>query len=213
MIAETLQAKNDFESYILDTRNKLENDLSPFTSPSERERLERQLTEGEEWLYGDGYDAQKSEYKQRLTQLKAIGDPIAMRKFEQEHRAEAAGALKQSIGHLQRFAATNDDKTAHITAEERAKLVSESNSVDEWLASTMSQLDRQAKHENPAVTIAQLKAKKEALEKLAHPIVNKPKPAPPKEEKKTEPPPSSASPPPKPNSPPPADAPKMDTSA
>ena len=215
MIAETLQAKNDFESYILDTRNKISDDLAPYTSPSERDRLDKQLTEGEEWLYGDGYDAQRSEYKTRLAALKQIGDPIAARKHEAEHRSDVAGQLKQTIGHYQRFASTTDDKTSHVTPEERQKLSAECNSVDEWLASTMSQLDRQAKHENPSVTIAQLRAKKEALDKFAQPIVNKPKPTPPKEEKKAaEPPAQSASPPPKATSPPPAgDAPKMDTSA
>ena len=215
MIAETLQSKNDLESYILDTRNKLSDDLSSYVSSSDKDRLERLLTDSEEWLYGDGYDAQRSEYKKRLTELKALGDPIAGRKFEAEHRADAAGQLKQAIGHYQRWAGTVDEKTAHVTADERKKLVDESTSVDEWLASTMSGLDRQPKHENPTVTIAQLKAKKDALDKLAHPIVNKPKPAPPKEEKKTEPPPASSSPPPTSGSPPPAgaEAPKMDTSA
>ena len=161
-----MQAKNDFEGYILDTRNRLSDELSSYISPSEKEKLERMLTEGEEWLYGDGYDAQKSEYKKRLGDLKAIGDPVVARRYETEHRADAAGSLKQTIGHYQRWASTSDEKSAHITPEERQKVVDECNSVDEWLASTMSKLDRQPKHETPHVTIAQLKAKKDALDKV-----------------------------------------------
>ena len=215
VIAETLQAKNDLESYILEMRNKLSDDLSPFVSDSEKATFEQLLTESEEWLYGDGYDAQKSEYKKKLENLKQLGDPIAARKYESEHRSEYANQLKQSIGHYQRWAATQDEKTAHVTADERQKLVAETQQVDEWLAQTQSQLDRQPKQQNPTVTVAQLKAKKEALDKFAQPIVNKPKPAPPKvEEKKTEQPPQSSSPPPTSSSPPPnGDAPKMDTTA
>ena len=215
MIAETLQSKNDFESYILEMRNKLGDDLAPFVNDSEKSQFEQLLTTSEEWLYGDGYDAQKSEYKKKLADLKQLGDPIAARKYEAEHRGEYAAQLKQSIGHYQRWASTQDEKTAHVTAEERQKLMAETQQVDEWLAQTQSQLDRQPKQQNPSVTVAQLKAKKEALDKFAQPIVNKPKPAPPKvEEKKTEQPPQSASPPPNSSSPPPAgEAPKMDTTA
>ena len=53
-----------------------------------------------------------------------------------------------------------------MTPEERQKLVDESNAVDEWLATTMSHLDRQPKHENPHTTIQQIKAKKDALDKV-----------------------------------------------
>ena len=215
MIAETLQSKNDFESYILEMRNKLGSDLASFVSDSDKAKFEQQLTDSEEWLYNDGYDAQKSEYKKRLADLKQLGDPIAARKYEAEHRGEFAGHLKQSIGHYQRWASTQDEKTAHVTAEERQKLMTETQQVDEWLAQTQSQLDRQPKQQNPTVTVAQLKAKKDALDKFAHPIVNKPKPAPPKaEDKKPEQPAQSASPPPTSSSPPPnGEAPKMDTSA
>ena len=219
VIAETLQSKNDLESYILEMRNKLSDELSAFISESDRSRISSLLTDSEDWLYGDGYDAQRSEYKRRLTELKTLGDPVIARKYEADHRAEYAGQLKQAVGHYQRWASQSDDKTAHVTAEERKKLVDESNTVDEWLASTMSQLDRQPKTSNPSVSIAQLKQKKEQLDKFAQPIVNKPKPTPPppaKDDKKTaDAPAGTASPPPQSASPPPAgaEAPKMDTSS
>ena len=215
VIAETLQSKNDLESYVLEMRNKLSDDLAPYVSDSDKSKFEQLLTESEDWLYGDGYDAQKSDYKKKLSDLKQLGDPIVARKYEAEHRGEYAGQLKQSIGHYQRWAGTTDEKTAHVTAEERQKLMAETQQVDEWLAQTQSQLDRQPKQNNPTITVAQLKAKKEALDKFAQPIVNKPKPAPPKtEEKKAEQPAQSASPPPTAGSPPPAgEAPKMDTTA
>jgi len=216
------------ESYVLEMRNKLSDDLAPYVTDRDREKINALLTENEDWLYGDGYDAQKSDYKKRLADLKQLGDPITNRKYEVDHRREYAEQLKAAIGGYQRFAASTEEKFAHITAEERQKLLEETNKVDEWLATAMSQADRQPKTENPSTTISQLKAKKEALDKFAAPIVNKPKPAPPKEEKK-ETPPTSKSPAPEqqqaaggagasPSPPPtssasPSPEPKMDTAA
>ena len=182
IIFETNQAKNDLESYVLEMRNKIsdENELAKYATETEKELLNKMLSETEDWLYGDGYDAQKSEYKKRLESLKAVGDPIYKRKFEREHRGEYANALKQTIGATQRLASSTDEKYAHISAEDRKPILDETNKVDEWLSRTLSELDRQAQHENPKTTIAEFIQKKDALEKFANPIMSKAKPAPPK---------------------------------
>jgi len=115
-------------------------------------------------------------------------------------------------------------KYAHISPEDRQKVLDEVNTIDEWLSSTLTSLDRQPKTQNPSVTVANIVAKKDALDKFSAPIVNKPKPAPPKvEEKKPDVPNPAKSPSPSPEQPaagpaPGADtaagaAPKMDTSA
>jgi len=215
VIAETLQSKNDLETYVLEMRNKLSDELSQYASDSDKERIGALLTENEDWLYGDGYDAQKSEYKKRLNELKQLGDPIVARRFEADHRNEYAGELKSTIGHYQRFVASTEEKYAHITAEERQKVAVECQNVDEWLSTSLTKADHANKTENPPLTVAQLRAKKEQLDKFALPIVNKVKKAV-VEEKKEEPKPSSEAATSKSSSPPPAaeqQTPNMDTSA
>ena len=44
--------------------------------------------QAETWLDEDGWDATKSAYVEKITELRKIGDPIAARKWEADHRKE-----------------------------------------------------------------------------------------------------------------------------
>lgn len=182
-------------------RNRLDNDLAHFATDSEKQTLQTACTVAEDWLYSDGYDAQKSEYKNRLAELRKLGDPIVFRKYEAETRGDHAAALQKAVADLQQWASSSDEKYSHITPEDKAKVHSEAQSAHEWLLAALPQVERAPKHENPSLTSSQIKARREALEKLAHPIINKPKPAPkpvekpaePKQEQKEQTPPEASS--------------------
>lgn len=186
-IAETDERRNELESYVLENRSSLSSDLKDFVTDSDREKFLAALENEENWLYNDGLDAQKSDYINHLKVLKEQhGDSIKRRKFEFESREVNVSALKSTIGKLQQFVASTDEKYAHITAEERQKLLAEVNQVDQWLASVLIQQDKIPKNQNPVFTVAELQKKKEQLDASAAPVMNKPKPAPPKPEPKPE---------------------------
>lgn len=178
VIFETNEARNTLESYVLEMRNSLSDNLAPYVRDEDREKFNQQLEDCEGWLYGDGSEAQKSDYKKKLADLKAVGDPIQNRLQESENRDQYVEALKGAIGHCQMLAQSKDEKHSHIPEDERKKVVDECSKVDQWLVQSLIQLDKQPKFENPAVTVADLKAKKDALEKLTNSTMNKPKPAP-----------------------------------
>jgi heat shock protein 4 len=192
VIFETMQARNDLESYVLDMKSRLSGDLSDYATEKDKESFITRLSAEEEWLYNDGFDSQKSEYKKRINELKATGDAIASRHEEHHSRDTHIAALKSAIGHYSQWATSNEEKYAHISPEERRKVTEECNNVDQWLATALSAQDKLKKCDPPAVTIAQLKQKKTQLEQTVNPIMHKPKPAPPKPEKTPTPAPSPA---------------------
>ena len=80
------------------------------------------------------------------------------------------------------FLSTQDEKYAHITDEERARVRTH---VDEAIASVMSLCDESAKladHVDPLITRADINARATQVATLCRPIMNRPKPIP----KKTE---------------------------
>lgn len=184
-----MQARNDLESYVLDMRSRLTSDLADYIKEADRESFIAKLTAEEDWLYNDGFDVQKSEYRTRTAALKTIGDVVVQRREEHHNRDTHVASLKSAIGHYSQWALTNDEKHAHITAEERKKVQDECAIVDQWLATALSAQDKLTPADAPSVTILQLTQKKTALDQAVTPIMHKPKPKPatPKpEEKKPE---------------------------
>jgi len=189
IVEETGEARNALESYILETRSRLqdEKDLGPYVTSSARDSFTDNLNKAEMWLSEEGYDAQKSEYVSRLSALQKVGDPIATRKKEDLTRPDRIVALKSAIGRYSNFASSKDEKYAHIEDAEKKKVAKAATDIDQWLAQTQSKQDRVPKHEDPVLTCKALNEKLQELENIGDPIMNKPKPKPKEEPKKEEP--------------------------
>lgn len=179
-IAETLEARNSLESYVLEMRSQAEDDLKEYFKDAVREKFCEDCTQTEYWLEEDGWDAQKSEYKKRLAELKAVGDAAVKRQYEAEHREEAVGNLKREIGVWETLAASTEEKYAHIEEADRKKVTDACTEADRWLAAELSKQDKLTKADDPVVTVDALGKKLTTLKKTCSPIMNKPKPPPPK---------------------------------
>eukprot|EP00879_Flechtneria_rotunda_P024057 GHRR01025481.1.p1 GENE.GHRR01025481.1~~GHRR01025481.1.p1 ORF type:complete len:539 (+),score=222.19 GHRR01025481.1:412-2028(+) len=96
--AATAKAKNDLEAYIISTREKLETDenLRQVTVELDRVKLIEQLTEAEDWLYGDGEHEAAEAFRTKLAGLKATGDPMVTRANELELRPQVVERLSMS---------------------------------------------------------------------------------------------------------------------
>ena len=60
------------------------------TTEEERVKFTEQLSDAEDWLYGDGETADAAEFKDKLKVLEGVGSPIATRASELELRAEVS---------------------------------------------------------------------------------------------------------------------------
>lgn len=187
VIFDTNFARNALESYVLEQRVRISEQLKDFVEPSICDKFCEDCRNTEDWLYDEGEDAQKSEYVSRLDALKKIGDAVEFRSSESEARPQYIEALEKEVVQWQTWTATTDEKYAHITAEDRKVVTDKCAEVTSWLASELSKLKALPQHADPNITCAQIKAKAGELDKVSRPVMNKKKPAPPKEEKKEEP--------------------------
>lgn len=186
VIVETNAARNSLESYVLEQRVRMVEQLKDFVEQSVSDTFCETCRNTEDWLYGEGDDAQKSAYTSRLTDLKKVGDAVEKRFFEFEQRPQYITGLRKEISNWEGFALTTDEKFSHITEEERSKIKEECSKLNSWLSGEIAKLETLPKHVDPNFTCEQLTVKSKELAKICTPIYNKPKPKPPKEEKKAE---------------------------
>ena len=132
-------------------RDKLDMSHRDFVSESGRESFNTMLTSVEDWLYGDGEHAQKSQYVNKLHELKSFGDPIEMRYYEAQNRDNRVTNLKKLIFKYQQWVTTKDEKFAHIGEDDRKKVKDFADKTDQWLMDKQKQQDKLNKWDNPAI--------------------------------------------------------------
>ena len=189
LITETADKRNELESYIYSMRDKLVGEYKKFASDDESASLNSALLETEDWLYGDGFDSVKSEYKKKLDDLKVVGDKIEFRCAESETRAGAVDGLKKQIELCKSFAANRDEAYSHITDDERGRVLSEVKLAEDWIYEMLGKQADLPDCADPVLTGASIQSKRNSLFTVTNPIMTKrkpkpePKPVPPEESK------------------------------
>ena len=186
LVRDTEEAKNTVEEYVYETRSKLEMAWSEYVKEEDRSAFLQILNDAENWLYSEeGEEATKSVYNDKLKSLKKLGDPIASRVREEEDRAPVLKEFKEYILSLSTVS-IEDEKYNHIPAEEMANVHADAKKKSDWIRDLEAKFNECPKHQNPPVTVEEIKKQRRDLEKAAKSILNKPKPVPKKEEKKEE---------------------------
>lgn len=67
------------------------------TTEEQRVKFTEQLTDAEDWLYGDGEHEGAAAYKAKLKGLKAVGEPMKYRAQEMELRPEMIRAVREQV--------------------------------------------------------------------------------------------------------------------
>ncbi|EME26490.1 molecular chaperone DnaK [Galdieria sulphuraria] len=180
-------ALNSLESYVYDMRNNLSEyggPLKDFVLSEDRVRLLEELDSLENWIYSDeASSASKSVFTEKLASIKSRGDAIVQRKFEWETRPEAIAELQRVCDMYRSLASSTSAEFEHITEEDRKKVTDKTQETENWLAKQVPLLEKLQKHEDCPVTVAQIRQKSKAVEQFCHPIMYRPKPAPPKKSK------------------------------
>merc|ERR1711968_389407 len=170
-------------------RDKLIGVYKKFATDAELASMNSSLQDTEDWLYGDGFDSVKSEYKKKLDDLKVTGDKIEFRCSESENRPGAIDVLKKQIELCKSFAANRDEAYSHITDDERARVTTEVQSAEDWIYDMLGKQADLPDHADPVLTAAAIQSKRNSLFTVTNPIMTKrkpkpePKPVPPEEGK------------------------------
>jgi heat shock protein 4 len=189
-LRETAEARNAVEAYVYDTRSDLNGSLLPFVLEADKDAFYSQLNEAEDWLYGEGAQATKQAYQEKLAQLKKVGEPIRIRRREAEDRDDAIEKLRQAMENYRLLAQSTDPKYEHIPQEERQKVLNKVKEAEDSVLPKAEQQKTLPSTADPLIWVADITHTKENLDTFVSTIMNKPKPKPaapaPKEEPKKE---------------------------
>lgn len=186
IIMETADRRNDLETYTYSMRDRVIADLKDFCTDAERDSLSSQIEAAQEWLYGDGFDATKKDYVERLSALRALSDKFEFRQSEKTKRSACVEQLRRAIDHCKAFANSSDEAYAHITDEDKNTVRDKAGEAQQWLFDGLDKQGGLSDFVDPTLICADIVAKQTALFKATNPIMVKPKPKPPPEEKKNE---------------------------
>eukprot|EP00040_Diaphanoeca_grandis_P025566 m.141763 g.141763 ORF g.141763 m.141763 type:complete len:821 (-) comp30212_c0_seq1:421-2883(-) len=188
---EKSDAKNALEEYIYSMRDYISDRYADFILEADADAFRSKLTSYEDWLYDEGEDVSKSEYKAKMDDLDAVGKVVKNRYTEYELRPKALDAYQTALVLCRKFVeakTAGDEKYAHITDVEFKKVTDAFATSEAWFNETSSKQAALKKSDDPAVTANDLQTKCVAFNAIIQPIMSKPVPKvePPKEEEKKE---------------------------
>ncbi|KAJ4415031.1 lumenal Hsp70 protein [Neurospora sp. IMI 360204] len=98
------EALNQLEAYTYKISDILDREsFIAHSTASERETLQQKKDEASDWLYGDGADATREEFKAKLKELQNIVDPVLKRAEEAEKRPEILKGLQDALDNTKKF--------------------------------------------------------------------------------------------------------------
>jgi len=187
-IIETDEKRNDLESYFFNMRDKIteSGEYGKFISNADRDKFNQDLTAAEDWLY-DNMEGTKTQFVEKLDELKGVGDAVQWRFKESGMREEWIAAVAGTIMNYRSAAENPGEKYGHIAPEKLSKISTSCGELEKWLSDMKAKQAKMDNHERPVLICAEMEKKNQELAKMADDILKEPKPAPPKEEKKEEP--------------------------
>jgi len=175
-------AKNELESYIYDSRDKVGTTYSDFSTDQEKESLSSTLTKYEDWLYDDeGFDANKQTYTAKHNELKALIQPLLLRYNESNTRPPAIGNLLNYIQSVEKFISkfnSGDESISHIDSE-KVKLVEKKlEEIKNWTNKSTDSISQMKKYSNPEILTSEFIDKLHDLKINSKNTMETPKPKP-----------------------------------
>jgi hypoxia up-regulated 1 len=179
--AEAAEAKNNLESYIIATRDRVneEETVAAVTTTEQREELVSDLMDAEDWLYMDGENASVEEFRSKLAALKAKSDPMFERVKEAEERPPAVESAKKFIDVTRQVVAAWNTTKPWINETEKTELLKEVELFESWLDEKVEAQSKKEAHEEPAFKAQKVATKLYPLEAKLAKLKKTPKPKPP----------------------------------
>jgi heat shock 70kDa protein 4 len=176
---ERQTAKNSVEEYVYEMRDKMAGKFEQYAAENEREDFCMELSNTEDWLYGDGENLYKQAYLDRLSHLKKFGDRFHMRYSEAERRPKAIEEFSHMCVSLRKIIdgyAAGEETYNHIEKSEMERLNNELEEKQKWLFHELNLQSAKQTQEDPVLTVDRILVQKQALENTGKSILSKPKP-------------------------------------
>jgi len=175
---ETAKAKNDLEQYIYSTRNQLEEEeVTTVSTEDQRNELVTALSEAESWLNDIAPEDEASGiFKDKLTSVRKLADPIFIRRLELNGRPVAIEQALILIGHARDLIGNLTKQKPWIPAEDKEKLMNMTLEVEAWMNAKIAEQEDKNLWEDPAFSSRELLAKLEPIAKYSTQLIKRQKP-------------------------------------
>jgi molecular chaperone DnaK (HSP70) len=155
-------AKNELESFVYESREKVAEDENclKVSTEEQREEVAAMLMATEDWLYEDeAMNGNASVFESKIQELNAKVYPIRSRAFELENRPQAqemVDKVKEWVNTTLEYVKTN---LTWVAATEIEGVVNLTIQFDEWYANVTTQQASLALTETPAFTVHDVQAR------------------------------------------------------
>ncbi|KAG2432896.1 hypothetical protein HXX76_008627 [Chlamydomonas incerta] len=183
---DVAKSRNDIESYIIAMKEALETDelMQKVSTEEQRESFRARLTDEEDWLYMEADESEGAQqFKDRLAQLKDIGEPIKRRAEELELRPKLMETVRKQLELKQSVVRAWADTKPWITEEEREGMAKQLAEVEADLTAKEEAQSKKVDHEEPAFSVTEVATAWDKFDKAFNKLNNKRKPKPPPEPK------------------------------
>ncbi|KAK4834705.1 hypothetical protein QYF36_027116 [Acer negundo] len=176
----TAELKNNLESYIYATKEKLETleEIVKVSTSDERQSFIEKLDEVQDWLYTDGEDATAKEFQERLDSIKAVGDPIFFRFKELTARPAAVELAKRYLGELQQIVSGWELKKPWLPKDKIDEVLKDAEKFRSWLDEKVNEQKKTSGFSKPVFTSEEVYEKVFKLQDKVASINKIPKPKP-----------------------------------
>ncbi|AEE83781.1 heat shock protein 70 (Hsp 70) family protein [Arabidopsis thaliana] len=175
----TAELKNNLESYIYATKEKLETpEFEKISTQEERKAFVEKLDEVQDWLYMDGEDANATEFEKRLDSLKAIGSPISFRSEELTARPVAIEYARKYLTELKEIIKEWETNKTWLPKEKIDEVSKEAEKVKSWLDKNVAEQEKTSLWSKPVFTSTEVYAKVFTLQDKVTKVNKIPKPKP-----------------------------------
>ncbi|CAN8324822.1 unnamed protein product [Cochlearia groenlandica] len=175
----TAELKNNLESYVYATKEKLETpEFEKISTQEERKAFVEKLDEVQDWLYMDGEDANATEFQDRLDSLKAIGSPISLRSEELKARPIAVEYAQKYLTEVKEIIKEWETSKTWLPKQKIDEVSKEVEKVKSWLEKNESEQKKTALWSKPVFTSDEVYAKVFTLQDKVTKVNRIPKPKP-----------------------------------
>jgi len=172
---ELQKEKNGLESFIYETRDKLEtDDIIEASTEKEREELSAALAAANDWLDENSETATTGEYRAQSKILRDKADKIHFRIKERRIFPKAAAEFRKSIENNRDILSTITE-IRNVTEEERDSAVKQLDSAIAWFDSKQTEQFASAKNVDPVITTDELARKQSDVDFVVKMLTRKPK--------------------------------------
>ncbi|KAK7068456.1 Hypoxia up-regulated protein 1 [Halocaridina rubra] len=174
---EKAAARNNLESYILEAQEKLwQEEYEKASTAEQRTTVREMCSQLDEWIYDEGFEEEASVYKEKLSTLRKLFEPIRERVLEHQDRPEAMQALQDMINGSSLFLQKAREAPLELqlfTDVEMTTMDALIIETQKWLEEKEELQENTPLYETPKLLLADIAEKMASLDREIKYLVNK----------------------------------------